>query len=136
MRSQQTGRTLSPQSTGIDYAALRAEVSIRRILERINYRPLVIRGDQWRGLCPLPNHPPTKARERSFSVNVQRNVYRCFRCHSAGNQLDLWAQLTQLPLYDAARELCLEFTLAAIKPETCNSQIPPHGTTGPATPGS
>lgn len=78
-------------------------------MERIHYEPLVIRGDQWRGLCPLPNHPLTKASERSFSVNLQRNIYGCFGCHSAGNQIDLWAELRQLPLYQAARDLFQEF---------------------------
>jgi DNA primase len=44
-----------------------------------------------------------------FSVNVGRNIYRCFVCHSAGNQLDLWAALRQLSLYEAARDLDREF---------------------------
>jgi DNA primase len=43
---------------------------------------------------------------RSFSVNVGKNVYRCFTCGSSGNQLDLWAAVNKLDLRAAAIDLC------------------------------
>jgi transposase len=47
-----------------------------------------------------------KPRSRSFSVNVQRGRYQCFRCGSRGNALDLWAAVHKLPLHAAAIDLC------------------------------
>ena len=122
--------------TSVDYAALRAEVSIRWVLERIHYQPTRIRGDQWRGDCPLPNHPPNASREPTFSVNVERNIYHCFACHSAGNQLDLWAELRQLTLNEAGRELRQQFGFALTNPKSRNAQTRTRGTTPPATPGN
>ena len=88
----------------LDYAALRAQIPIRRVLQQCNYVPLLVRGDQWRGPCPL--HGPQQHRDRCFSVNVRKNVFRCFHCHASGNQLDLWTCLTKLPLHEAALDLC------------------------------
>jgi hypothetical protein len=34
------------------------------------------------------------------------NRYRCFKCHSAGRQLDLWAAAHHLPIHAAAEDLC------------------------------
>lgn len=48
----------------------------------------------------------TSGRRRFFSVNVVIGRYYCHQCHSQGNQLELWAAATKLPLYEAAIELC------------------------------
>jgi DNA primase len=45
-------------------------------------------------------------RRRSFSVNVAIGRYHCHRCHSHGNQLELWAAARKLPLHQAAIDLC------------------------------
>jgi|GEM_PF-3342163 len=45
-------------------------------------------------------------RRRSFSVNVAIGRYYCHGCHSHGNQLELWAAATKLPLYQAAIDVC------------------------------
>ena len=88
----------------IDYAALRAQVPMSQVLELLAFRPMRVRGPQLRGPCPLPNCPPGSAPR--FSVNLQRHVYQCFACGSAGNQLDLWAAAHQLLLPAAAVHLC------------------------------
>jgi DNA primase len=88
----------------IDYRALRAEVGLDTVLKLLNFIALCRRGDQVRGACPL--HAPGRCEGRSFSANLTRNVYRCFRCGSAGNQLDLWAAATRQPLHQAAIDLC------------------------------
>jgi DNA primase len=43
---------------------------------------------------------------RSFSVNVAKRAFRCFSCGARGNQLDLWAAVRRLPLYEATLDLC------------------------------
>ena len=88
----------------LDYRALRALIPIRRVLDLLEWSPRTMRGDQWRGLCPLHDWPTGGAPH--FSVNVAKNAYRCFRCKAGGNQLDLWAAYTHLPLNPACLDLC------------------------------
>jgi DNA primase len=88
----------------IDYRLLRAEVGIEAVLKLLGFVAVVRHGDQVRGTCPL--HTPQRSGSRSFSAHLTRNAYRCFRCGSAGNQLDLWAAATGQPLYQAAIALC------------------------------
>ena len=115
---------------------LRAEVSIRWILDRIHFTPFSVNGHQWRGPCPLPDHGRHNDREQTFSVNVQRDIYQCFRCKSAGNQIDLWAALMQLRCQDAARDLYQRFHGTPVTPQTRNLKIRLSRTTPPATPGT
>jgi DNA primase len=61
-----------------------------------------------RGPCPVHNAEPHRD---SFSVSLTKNAYRCFKCGSAGNQLDLWAAATQSDLYPAALKLCQRLNL-------------------------
>jgi DNA primase len=88
----------------IDFAQLKASVSILAVLEVMGFVPTERRGDQVRGPCPL--HGASSAASRSFSANLRKNTFQCFRCRAAGNQLDLWAMAQQLPLYEASLELC------------------------------
>lgn len=46
--------------------------------------------------------PPSPDACREFSVNTQRNLYRCFRCGSGDNALELWGNYRELSLYAAA----------------------------------
>ena len=77
---------------GIDFRTLRREVGLEAVLKLLDFVPLQRRGGQVRGACPL--HEPKRRGSRSFSANLERNVYRCFHCGSSGNQLDLWAAAT------------------------------------------
>jgi len=91
---------------GIDYATLRQRIAMRRVLELIDYRPTARHGDQWRGPCPITDHAPARDHDHCFSVHLTRNAFQCFRCQQSGNQLDLWAAITQRPLYPASIDLC------------------------------
>jgi DNA primase len=73
-------------------------------------------GVQRTGPCPL--HGPAREKSRSFSVNLEKNVFRCLNptCAAHGNALDLWAQYCGLPLYEAALTLADTFDLE-IHPE-------------------
>jgi hypothetical protein len=91
----------------LDYAAIRKQISIRRVLRLLDWEPARHRGHQWRGVCPLCcTQAHSKELQRPFSVHVSRDLFRCFRCHSSGNQLDLWAVATGLPLFLATLNLC------------------------------
>lgn len=60
---------------------------------------------QHRGPCPL--HEPESTSGRSFSVNLKRNLFRCFdsACRAQGNVLEFWMAYRKLPLYEAAEDL-------------------------------
>lgn len=120
---------------GVDYAALRALVPIRRILEVIGYQPVRARRNSWRGPCPL--HHSSGLRETCFSVDLRKNVYRCFSCQASGNQLDLWVALTRLPLYEATLDLCRRLTIDPPPHlQIGNSEIPTSHTRPTALHGS
>jgi hypothetical protein len=102
----------------VDYAFLREPISRERVLEHLD---LLARlrggGQQRRGPCPLHSHPA--AAERTFSVNLNKYLFRCFHadCAAQGNALDLWAAVHRLPLYEAALHLAETFGLARNREE-------------------
>lgn len=89
---------------GIDYHQVRQQVSMTRVLDLIGFQATGRRGPQLRGPCPIPGCCSTS--NRTFSVHLTRQIYRCFACNSHGNPLDLWAAVRQLPLHSAAVDLC------------------------------
>jgi hypothetical protein len=89
---------------GIDFHRLRREIPMEEILNLVGFVPTHRTGDQWYGQCPL--HKPNSGRSRTFSVNVASRLYCCHKCRRQGNQLDLWAAFTRLPLHPASIELC------------------------------
>jgi DNA primase len=98
-----TGGTIMP---GVDFNRVRTEITMEQVLSLLGFQPSRRSGAQWYGSCPL--HEPLSEHHvrRSFSVNVAIGRYSCHRCHSHGNQLELWAAATKLPLYKAAVDLC------------------------------
>jgi DNA primase len=89
---------------GIDFRRLCREITMEQVLDLLGFEPSRRRGDQWYGCCPL--HGSTSGRRQFFSVNVAIGRYYCHRCHSHGNQLELWAAATKLRLHPAAIDLC------------------------------
>jgi DNA primase len=89
---------------GVNFDRLRAEITMAQVLHLLAFEPVSRSGPQWYGCCPL--HESTSKRSRSFSVNLARGRYYCHRCHSYGNQLELWAAASKLPLHRAAIDLC------------------------------
>jgi len=100
---------------GIDYRAVRQRISMAKVLELIGFQATRWRGSQLRGPCPIPDCPCPSVSRPTFSVHLDRQVYRCFACHGHGNALDLWAAVQRLPLHQAAITLCQAANL-----------IPPH----------
>lgn len=96
---------------GIDYAKLRAEIRIQQVLELLAFEPTDSAGDEVRGPCPI--HGSTSPGSRSFAANLRKHTFRCFKCGAGGNQLDLWAATSKLPLHSAARDLCQRLGIEA-----------------------
>src|SRR5206468_5339269 len=88
----------------IDFAAVRALVTMAAVLELLGFQARSQQGAQQRGGCPL--HGSTSGTSRCFSANLDLHLFHCFKCGRSGNALDLWAQVTKQTPYDAAIELC------------------------------
>jgi len=94
----------------VDFAFFRDQVTMEQVLEHLGLLGrLAGRGPQRRGPCPVHSDPTSP--NRSFSVHLGKNAFRCFQaeCGIKGNVLDLWAAIHQLPLYEAALHLAETF---------------------------
>ncbi len=91
---------------GIRFAEVRAQISIAHVLDLVGFVSHRVSGDHVRGPCPV--HRSVSQSSRSFSANLKRHVYHCFACGSAGNQLDLYAAVKHLTVFEAAVELCTQ----------------------------
>lgn len=89
---------------GIDFNRLRAEITMEQVLRLLEFQPVDGRGNQLHGPCPV--HGSKSPRSRIFSVNVHTGRYYCHKCHSRGNQLELWVAVRKLPFHSAMLDLC------------------------------
>jgi hypothetical protein len=89
---------------GIHFAEARARLALADVLDLLGFTPCESSRDQVRGSCPV--HHSISPSSRSFSANLKRHIYRCFKCGSCGNQLDLYAKATGLSLFEATVALC------------------------------
>lgn len=99
-------------SQSIDYAFLRQQVTMEQLLTQLGHRDKMRRkGSELRGPCPI--HQSEKSTDRSFSVNTNKNVFRCFNasCKAKGNVLDFWAAIQRQPLHAASLHLAETFNL-------------------------
>jgi putative transposase len=111
-RQRRKARRAAERTNSIDFAALRRQVTVEQALEHLGHLDsLRGSGPQRRGPCPV--HGSSHAGSRPFSVNLQKNVFRCFspECGAHGTVLDLWAAVHRLPLTEAARHLAQTFGL-------------------------
>jgi hypothetical protein len=110
-----TGMSPSAAEPWIDFEHVKAQLPLRRVLEHLQLLER-LRGNsaQRKGPCPL--HGPKsdgQKRGRTFSVNLDKNVFQCFQptCARKGDVLDLWAALHGLSLRQAALQLVQTFKL-------------------------
>lgn len=117
-QAQPPGSTPRP---AIDFAAVRAAISIAAVLQLLGCQPQGSRDAQYRGPCPL--HGSTADTSRCFSVNFEHGIFHCFKCGRKGNALDLWAAATKQTPYDAALDLCARLNIPTPTPPP---QTPRH----------
>jgi transposase InsO family protein len=94
----------------IDFAAVRAAITIAQVLALLGFVPRSDHAGRQRGACPL--HGSTQGTARCFSVNTNAHTFHCFKCNRSGNALDLWAAANRLSIYDAAIDLCQRLNIA------------------------
>jgi hypothetical protein len=98
-------------ATFLDFAHLKRQLPLARVLDHPG-RAARLRGTgpQRRGAGPIHGGD---GRGRTFSVNLDANVFQCFdkSCGHQGDVLDLWAALHGLSLRAAAWDLMQTFHL-------------------------
>lgn len=101
---QQAAASGVAERPAIDFAAVRAAITMTAVLQLLGFQASQGRGIQQRGPCPL--HGSTSGTSRCFSVNLEQHTFHCFKCGRSGNALDLWAAASGQTPYDAACDLC------------------------------
>jgi transposase len=99
------------EGTYVDFDHLKSQLPLLRVLEHLGLAArLRGSGAQRRGACPIHR---ADGRGRTFSVNLDDNVFHCFdaACGKQGDVLDLWAALHHLDLRAAALDLVQTFGL-------------------------
>ena len=100
-----------PAGVWLDFTHLKRQLPMPRVLDHLGLTArLKGSGPQRRCACPIHRGD---GRSRTFSVNLDANVYQCFdtRCGSHGDVIDLWAALHQRDLRAAALDLVHVFAL-------------------------
>jgi transposase len=108
----------------VDFAHLKRQLSLATVLDHLGLTArLRGRGPQRRGPCPLHRGD---ARGRTFSVNLDDNVFHCFdkKCGQQGDVIDLWAAVHGWSLRQAALDLVQTFGL---EPAANNGTEKRHG---------
>jgi transposase len=99
------------QHTFIDFAHLKGQLPLGRVLDQLGLSAR-LRGAGAQRRCPCPIHRGD-GRGRSFSVNLDENVFCCFdaKCQQKGDVIDLWAAVHRVNLRRAAEDLIVTFGL-------------------------
>jgi len=95
----------------LDFAHLKQQLPLTRVFDQLGLSSrLRGSGPQRRCACPLHRGD---ARGRTFSVNLDANVFQCFdkKCAQKGDVIDLWASVKGLSLREAALDLVHTFGL-------------------------
>jgi CHC2 zinc finger len=102
---------IAGEGLAIDFNHVKGQLSIARVLDHLGISAR-LKGTTAQRRCSCPIHRGD-ARSRTFSVNLDENVYHCFAatCGSKGDVIDLWAAVHNLPLRAAALDLIQTFGL-------------------------
>lgn len=71
----------------VNFRELREKLDFRQVLEYYGVEVNAKNHVQHHGTCPLPTHEG-RQRTPSFSANLEKKIWRCFRCGAQGNILD------------------------------------------------
>ena len=113
----------------VDFAELRHRVDMTDVLQKLDLLDrLHGTGPQRRGPCPLHDPQNQHSRSRTFSVNLDKQVFHCLHsdCRAHGNVLDLWAAFHGLTLRDAALHLADTFNIHLPNKKKASSRPTQH----------
>ena len=107
---------------GADFDTVRGLVTMERVLNLFGFEPSSPSRVQWYGSWSLDDALAGR-RHCSFSVNVAIGRCTCHRCHSHGNQLELWVAARKLAL-PSSRSGSLPLTRLWRPLDSCGDGIP------------
>lgn len=104
----------------VDFKKVKSAVSMQMVLDHYGIKGLTRSGDELRGSCPIHKG---SARSKNFSVNLQKNAFKCFSsdCKAKGNVLDFVAAMEGCDVRTAAVKLAQWF-----KARESQSSSPKH----------
>jgi DNA primase len=109
-----------------DFALIRQHVSLKEILEYYGlFATLKQSGGELRGQCPF--HEAGKA-PRSFTVNLEKNLFQCFHCKAKGNVIDFVAKKEGTGLREAGLLIYKTFNVVG------RNSTPPPAQDSPSEP--
>ena len=71
-----------------------------------SYVELKKRGRNFFGLCPVHNE-----KTHSFSVNPEKQIYKCFGCGIGGSSIDFIMEIEKLDFVEAIRYLAEQYSI-------------------------
>jgi DNA primase len=112
----------------VNFRELREKLDFRAVLEHYGVVVNAKNQVQHHSKCPLPNHEGTQ-RTPSFSANLDKKIWRCFRCGAQGNILDFACLMERLnpersdDLRQVALQLGHRFGIISEKPKPTGEPI-------------
>lgn len=113
----------------INFAELRKKLRFEDVLSHYGVE-ICRKGAQHLGPCPLPHHVGSRSAP-CFSAHLERGIFQCFQCKSAGNILEFAALMARVDPEDgqALRKVAVE-----LQARFCNGVTSPRRQTKVAQP--
>jgi DNA primase len=89
----------------VDFRVVKAQISMQMLVEHYALKDLKKSQHELRGRCPIHNGNG----ERTFHINLTKNVFQCFSCKAKGNVLDFVAAMENCAIRGAALKLAAWF---------------------------
>ena len=85
----------------VDFREVRERVSMQMVLDHYQVDWLRKQGAELRGRCPIHQGEG----ERSFHVNLEKNIFYCFSCGAKGNVLSFVAAMENVSIREAGLQM-------------------------------
>jgi DNA primase len=85
----------------VDFRVIKAAVSMQMLIDHYGVKGLRKSSSELRGRCPIHRGEG----ERTFHVNLSKNVFQCFSCKAKGNVLDFVSAMEHCNIREAALKL-------------------------------
>jgi DNA primase len=104
----------------IDFARIKAEVTIIQVLEMLEVTHLKPHGDMLRGHCPTCQ----EGNDRSFVVTPAKNAFYCFAALKGGDIIELVSLFHRIPQKQAAERIAARFGIGDVARRTAEEGRP------------
>jgi len=81
-------------SKWVDYRSLKSKINVLDVIKHFGIELKTQNGNQHYSTCPLPCHAGDRNNPNAFSMNTEKNAWRCLTNCGSGNVIDLYARLS------------------------------------------